>query len=409
MSLFISEVIREKMSDTKQAVIISAARTPTGKFQGALKGFTAPELGAIAIKEAVKRAGVDPAKVDEVIMGCVVQAGIGQAPARQAALKAGLPPEVSALTVNMVCGSGLRAVALASQAVKLGDSEFVVAGGMESMSNIPYALQTAREGFRMGNQVATDLMIHDGLWCPFENWHMGNTGEVVAEKHQITRETQDQFASDSHRKAAAAQAEGRFKDELIPIEIPQKKGDPIVLDYDEPVRPETTVETLGKLKPAFKKDGGTVTAGNAPGVNDGASALVVTSSQNAAELGVEPLGRVVSYAVSGIEPKLIMLAPVEGVRRAVAKAGWALEDVELFELNEAFSVQALGVMKELGINPDLVNVNGGAVALGHAIGNSGGRVLTTLLYEMKRRGAKRGVAGLCLGGGNSVAMAVERD
>lgn len=397
------------MSDTKQAVIISAARTPTGKFQGALKGFTAPELGAIAIKEAVKRAGVDPAKVDEVIMGCVVQAGIGQAPARQAALKAGLPPEVSALTVNMVCGSGLRAVALASQAVKLGDSEFVVAGGMESMSNIPYALQTAREGFRMGNQVATDLMIHDGLWCPFENWHMGNTGEVVAEKHQITRETQDQFASDSHRKAAAAQTEGRFKDELIPIEIPQKKGDAIVLDYDEPVRPDTSVEGLSKLKPAFKKDGGTVTAGNAPGVNDGASALVVTSLDNARELGVEPLGRVVSYAVSGIEPKLIMLAPVEGVRRAVAKAGWALEDVELFELNEAFSVQALGVMKELGINPDLVNVNGGAVALGHAIGNSGGRVLTTLLYEMKRRGAKRGVAGLCLGGGNSVAMAVERD
>lgn len=397
------------MSDTKQAVIISAARTPTGKFQGALKGFTAPELGAIAIKEAVKRAGVDPAKVDEVIMGCVVQAGIGQAPARQAALKAGLPPEVSALTVNMVCGSGLRAVALASQAVKLGDSEFVVAGGMESMSNIPYALQTAREGFRMGNQTATDLMIHDGLWCPFENWHMGNTGEVVAEKHQITRETQDQFASDSHRKAAAAQAEGRFKDELIPIEIPQKKGDAIVLDYDEPVRPDTSVEGLSKLKPAFKKDGGTVTAGNAPGVNDGASALVVTSLDNARELGVEPLGRVVSYAVSGIEPKLIMLAPVEGVRRAVAKAGWALEDVELFELNEAFSVQALGVMKELGINPDLVNVNGGAVALGHAIGNSGGRVLTTLLYEMKRRGAKRGVAGLCLGGGNSVAMAVERD
>lgn len=397
------------MSDTKQAVIISAARTPTGKFQGALKRFTAPELGAIAIKEAVKRAGVDPAKVDEVIMGCVVPAGLGQAPARQAAMKAGLPPETSALTINMVCGSGLRAVALASQAVKLGDAEFVVAGGMESMSNIPYALQTARDGFRMGNQTATDLMIHDGLWCPFENWHMGNTGEVVADKHQITRETQDDFAYNSHRKAAEAQAEGRFKDEIVPVEIPQKKGDPIVLDYDEPVRPETTVETLAKLKPAFKKDGGTVTAGNAPGVNDGASALVVTSSENALSLGVEPLGRVVSYAVSGIEPKYIMLAPVEGVRRAVAKAGWALEDVELFELNEAFSVQALGVMKELGINPDLVNVNGGAVALGHAIGNSGGRVLTTLLYEMKRRGAKRGVAGLCLGGGNSVALAVERD
>lgn len=396
------------MAENKEAVIISAARTPTGKFQGALKGFTAPELGAIAITEAVKRAGIDPAKIDEVIMGCVVQAGIGQAPARQAALKAGLPPEVSALTVNMVCGSGLRAVALASQSVKLGDADFVVAGGMESMSNIPYALQTARDGFRMGNQTATDLMIHDGLWCPFENWHMGNTGEVVADKHQITRETQDQYAFDSHRKAAEAQAAGYFKDEIIPIEIPQKKGDPLVLDHDEPVRPDTTVETLGKLKPAFKKDGGTVTAGNAPGVNDGASALVVTSSEKASELGIEPLGRIVSYAVSGIEPKLIMLAPVEGVRRAVAKAGWSLEDVELFELNEAFSVQALGVMKELGINPDLVNVNGGAVAMGHAIGNSGSRVLTTLLYEMKRRGAKRGVAGLCLGGGNSVAMAVER-
>lgn len=391
-----------------EAVIISAARTPTGKFQGLLKGFSAPDLGAIAIREAVRRSGVDPAQIDEVIMGCVVQAGIGQAPARQAALKAGLPPEVSALTVNMVCGSGLRAVALASQAVKLGDADFVVAGGMESMSNIPYALQTARDGFRMGNQTATDLMIHDGLWCPFENWHMGNTGEIVADKHQITRERQDDFAYNSHRKAAEAQAAGRFKDEIIPVEIPQKKGDPIVLDYDEPVRPDTSVETLAKLKPAFKKDGGTVTAGNAPGVNDGASALVITSSEKASEIGVEPLARIVSYAVSGIEPKYIMLAPVEGIRRAIKKAGWELADVELFELNEAFSVQAIGVMKELGINPDLVNVNGGAVALGHAIGNSGSRVLTTLLYEMKRRGVKRGVAGLCLGGGNSVAMTVER-
>ncbi|HEX6279231.1 MAG TPA: acetyl-CoA C-acetyltransferase [Pyrinomonadaceae bacterium] len=397
------------MADIQEAVIISAARTPVGKFQGALKGFSAPELGAIAIKEAVKRAGVEPSKVDEVIMGCVVQAGIGQAPARQAALKAGLPAEVSALTVNMVCGSGLRAVALASQSVRLGDAEVVVAGGMESMSNIPYAMPGARDGYRMGNHTVTDLMIHDGLWCPFENWHMGNTGEVVAEKHQITRETQDEFAYNSHRKAYEAQQAGRFADEIIPIEIPQRKGDPIVMDSDEPVRPDTTVETLAKLKPAFKKDGGTVTAGNAPGVNDGASALVVTSSQNAQSLGIEPLGRVVSYAVSGIEPKYIMLAPVEGVRRAVAKAGWSLEDVELFELNEAFSVQALGVMKELGINPDLVNVNGGGVALGHAIGNSGSRVLTSLLFEMKRRGAKRGVAGLCLGGGNSVAMAVERD
>jgi acetyl-CoA C-acetyltransferase len=397
------------MTNTKQSVIISAARTPTGRFQGLLKGFTAPELGAVAIREAVKRAGVTGEQVDEVIMGCVVQAGIGQAPARQAALKADLPPEVSALTINMVCGSGLRAVALASQAVQLGDAEYVVAGGMESMSNIPYALQTARDGFRMGNQTATDLMIHDGLWCPFENWHMGNTGEIVAEKYQITREEQDNFAFNSHRKAHEAQEAGRFADELIPIEIPQKKGDPIVLDYDEPVRPETTVESLGKLRPAFKKDGGTVTAGNAPGVNDGASALVVTSAENAAGLGIEPLGRVVAWASSGIEPKLIMMAPVKGVQNVLAKAGWDMKDVDLFELNEAFSVQALGVMKELGLNMENVNVNGGAVALGHAIGNSGGRVLTTLLYEMKRRGVKRGVAALCLGGGNSVALAVERD
>lgn len=397
------------MTNTRQPVIISAARTPTGKFQGALKGFSAPELAAIAIKEAVKRAGVSESDVDEVIMGCVVQAGIGQAPARQAALKAGLPPEVSALTVNMVCGSGLRAVALASQAVQLGDSEVVVAGGMESMSNVPYSLQTAREGFRMGNQTATDLMIHDGLWCPFENWHMGNTGEVVAEKYEITREEQDDFAFNSHRKAAEAQAAGRFKDEIVAVEIPQKKGDPVVLDYDEPVRPETTVESLSKLKPAFKKDGGTVTAGNAPGVNDGASALVVTTAEKAKELGIEPLGRVVATATSGIEPKMIMMAPVQGVLNVLKKAGWTMDEVDLFELNEAFSVQALGVMMELGLDKSKVNVNGGAVALGHAIGNSGGRVLTTLLYEMKRRGVKKGVAALCLGGGNSVAMAVERD
>lgn len=397
------------MTDKREAVIISAARTPTGKFQGALKPFSAPDLAAIAIKEAVKRAGISGDQVDEVIMGCVVQAGIGQAPARQAALKADLPPEVSALTVNMVCGSGLRAVALASQSIALGDAEFVVAGGMESMSNIPYAMPGARDGYRMGNQTVTDLMVHDGLWCPFENWHMGNTGEVVAEKYQIGREEQDHFAFNSHRKAHEATEAGRFKDEIVPVEIPQKKGDPIVLDYDETVRPDTTVETLGKLKPAFKKDGGTVTAGNAPGVNDGASALVVTSAEKAAELGIEPLGRVVAWASSGIEPKLIMMAPVEGVKKVLEKAGWDMKDVDLFELNEAFSVQALGVMKELGLDMEKVNVNGGAVALGHAIGNSGGRVLTTLLYEMKRRRVKRGVAALCLGGGNSVAMAVERD
>ena len=392
-----------------EAVILSAARTPTGKFQGLLQGFSAPDLAAHAIRAALERANVAPEKIDEVILGCVVQAGIGQAPARQAALKAGLPPEVSALTINMVCGSGLRAVALAAQAVLLGDSEYVVAGGMESMSNIPYAMPGARDGYRMGNQTVVDLMINDGLWCPFENWHMGNTGEIVAEKYQITRGEQDEYAFGSHRKAAEAQEAGRFKDEIAPIEIPQKKGDPIVLDYDEPVRPETTVETLGKLKPAFKRDGGTVTAGNAPGVNDGASAVVVTSRENAASVGVEPLGRIVASATSGIEPKLIMMAPVEGVKKVLAKAGWDMKDVDLFELNEAFSVQALGVMKELGLDIAKVNVNGGAVALGHAIGNSGSRVLTTLLHEMKRRDVKRGVAALCLGGGNSVAMAVERD
>ena len=393
----------------REAVIISAQRTPTGKFQGLLKQFSAPDLGAIAIKAAVEKAGISLEQVDEVIMGCVVQAGLGQAPARQVALKAGLPPEVSALTVNMVCGSGLRAVSLAAQAIKLGDAEFVVAGGMESMSNIPYALPNAREGYRMGNQTDIDLLIHDGLWCPFENWHMGNTGEVVSEKYQISRETQDDYAFNSHRKAMEARDSGRFDEEIVPIEIPQRKGDAVIYDQDETIRDDTSVDSLSKLRPAFKKDGGTVTAGNAPGVNDGASAIVVTSADKAKELGIEPMARIVAYATSGIEPKLIMMAPVEGVKNVLKKAGWTMEEVDLFELNEAFSVQALGVMQELGLNMEKVNVNGGAVALGHAIGNSGGRILTTLLYEMKRRNVKKGVAALCLGGGNSVAMAVERD
>src|SRR6476660_5269175 len=327
-------------------VIVGAARTPIGKFLGGLSSLSAPELGAIAIREALKRSKVAAEDVQEVIMGHVLQGGTGQAPARQAALKAGLPPTVSALTVNMVCGSGLRAVGLASQAVQLGDAEFVVAGGMESMSNIPYAMPGARDGFRMGNQTIVDLMIHDGLWCPFENWHMGNTGEIVADKYEITREEQDEFAFGSHRKAAEAQAAGKFKDEIVPIEIPQKKGESFVLDYDETVRPDTTVEALSKLKPAFKKDGGTVTAGNAPGVNDGASALVVTSLDNASAMGIEPMGRVVASATSGIEPKYIMMAPVRGVQNVLEKAGWTMESVDLFELNEAFSVQALGVMKD---------------------------------------------------------------
>ena len=393
----------------RDAVIISAMRTPTGKFQGSLKSFTAPELGAIAIKAAVEKAGIKPEEVDEVIMGCVVQAGLGQAPARQAALKAGLAPEVSALTVNMVCGSGLRAVALAAQSVMLGDSDVVVAGGMESMSNIPYSLPTARDGMRMGNQTVVDLMIHDGLWCPFENWHMGNTGEVVADKHQISRERQDEYAFNSHRKAAEAQKAGRFTDEIVAVSIPQKKGEPLIFDHDEGVRADTTAESLGKLRPAFKKENGTVTAGNASSLNDGASALVVTTAEKAKELDIEPLARIVASATSGIEPKFIMLAPVEGVKKVLKKAGWEMADVDLFELNEAFSVQALGVMEELGMQGDNVNVNGGAVALGHAIGNSGGRILTTLLHEMKRRDVKKGVAALCLGGGNSVALAVERD
>ena len=397
------------MSDKREAVIISAMRTPTGKFQGSLKGFTAPELGAFAIKAAVEKAGINPEEVDEVIMGCVVQAGMGQAPARQAALKAGLPPEVSALTVNMVCGSGLRAVALAAQSVIIGDADVVVAGGMESMSNIPYALPTARDGMRMGNQQVVDLMINDGLWCPFENWHMGNTGEVVADKHGITREQQDEFAYNSHRKASEAQTAGKFKDEIVPVSIPQKKGDPIIFDSDEGIRGDSTVESLAKLKPAFKKDGGTVTAANASSINDGASALVITTAEKAAELGIEPLARIVASANSGIEPKYIMLAPVEGVKKVLKKAGWEMSDVDLFELNEAFSVQSLGVMKELGMQGDNVNVNGGAVAIGHAIGNSGARILTTLVHELKRSGKKKGVASLCLGGGNSVSLAVERN
>lgn len=395
------------MAETREAVIISAVRTPTGKFLGALKGFTAPQLGGLVVAEAVRRAGVKPEDVDEVIMGCVIQAGVGQNPARQAALKGGLPDAVSALTLNMVCGSGLRSVMMAAQAVQLGDADVVVAGGMESMSNSPYLLPKAREGYRMGNGTLVDSMIQDGLWCAFNDYHMGQTGEVVAERWTVSREEQDEYAANSHRKAAAAIDAGRFRDEIMAVEIPQKKGDPVVFDTDEPVRRDTTAESLAKLKPAFKKDG-TVTAGNAPGVNDGASALVVTSAERAKELGVEPLGRIVAQATAGMAPELVMMAPLEAVRKLLKKTGWKTEEVDLFELNEAFSVQAVALMKDLNLDPEKVNVNGGAVALGHAIGQSGSRVLTTMLFELKRRGAKRGIAALCLGGGNAVAMAVER-
>jgi len=396
------------MPELNEAVIISAARTPVGKFLGSLKGFSATELGAIVVRESVKRAGVKPEDVDEVIMGCVIQAGLGQNPARQAALNGGIPSTVAAVTVNKVCGSGLKAVMMAAQGVQLGDSEMVVAGGMESMSNAPYLLPKAREGYRMGNGQLVDSMINDGLWCSFENYHMGCTGEVVAEEYSIGRSQQDEFAVSSHRKAAAAIKAGKFKDEIVAVEIPQKKGPPIIFDTDETVREDTSVEALGKLKPAFKQDGGTVTAGNAPGVNDGASAVVVTSLRRARELGVEPMARIVAQAVAGVEPRLVMMAPVEAVRKLFKKTGWSPSEVDLVELNEAFAVAAVAVTRELGLDPEKVNVNGGAVALGHAIGQSGSRLLTTILYELKRRDARRGIVSLCLGGGNAVAMAIER-
>ena len=395
------------MSELNEAVIISAARTPVGKFLGSLKGFSAPQLGAIAVRESVKRAGVKPEDVDEVIMGCVIQAGLGQNPARQAALKGGLPNTVSAVTVNKVCGSGLKAVMMAAQGVRLGDVDIVVAGGMESMSNAPYLIPKAREGYRLGNGELVDSMINDGLWCAFENYHMGCTGEVVAEEYRIGRSEQDEFATNSHRKAAAAIKAGKFKDEIVPVEIPQKKGAAIIFDTDETVREDTSVETLGKLKPAFKQEG-TVTAGNAPGVNDGASAVVVTSLRRARELGVDPMARIVGQATAGVEPRLVMMAPVYAVQKLFKKTGWSASEVDLFELNEAFSVAAVAVTRELGLDPERVNVNGGAVALGHAIGQSGSRLLTTVLYELKRRDAHRAVVALCLGGGNAVAMAVER-
>jgi len=397
----------------EEVVIVSAVRTPVGKFQGSLSSYSATQLGSLAVREAVRRAGIAAELVDECIMGNVVSAGLGQNPARQAALGGGLPPEVSAMTINKVCGSGLKAVGLAAQAIQTGNAEIVVAGGMESMSNAPYLLPQGRNGFRMGDAKVVDSMIWDGLWDVFNNYHMGVTGENVAEKHAITREQQDAYALGSHQKATAAQNAGAFKDEMLPVEIPaKKKGEaPDLLTRDESVRADASMEALRALKPAFRKDG-TVTAGNAPGVNDGAGAVVVMSARRAAELKLAPMVRIVAQATSGVDPKWVMLAPVIGIERVLAKAGWKKEDVDLYELNEAFAVQALGVMKELGLDtPELaarVNVNGGSVAIGHPIGGSGTRVLTTLLYAMIHGNKRRGVAALCLGGGNSVAMAVER-
>jgi acetyl-CoA C-acetyltransferase len=397
------------MASVEDVVIISGVRTPIGKFQGSLSELSAPKLGAIVVREAVKRAGItDLQLVNECIMGNVVQAGLGQNPARQAALLGGLPPQVGAMTVNKVCGSGLKSVALAAQAIQTGNSEVVVAGGMESMTNAPYLLPNARKGFRLGNVTMVDSMIHDGLWDAYEDYHMGNTGENVAEKYHITREEQDEFAVNSHRRAVSAIKECRFKAQIVPVEVPgKKKGETVLFEKDEGPREDTTAEALRALKPAFKKDG-TVTAGNAPGVNDGAAAVVVTGAHTAAKLGAKPMARIVAQATSGVDPKWVMMAPVDAIRQLWKKTGWDKDEVDLYEINEAFSVAAIAVTRELGLNLDKVNVNGGAVALGHPIGASGARILVTLLYEMIRRDVKKGIAALCLGGGNAVGLAIER-
>jgi acetyl-CoA C-acetyltransferase len=390
----------------REAVIISAARLPTGKFLGSLKDFSAPQLGAIVVREAVSRAGIDPSSVEECILGNVISAGLGQNPARQAALHGGLSNEVAALNINKVCGSGLKAVMLAAQGIATGDVQIAIAGGMESMSNAPYLLPRVREGLRMGDGTLVDSMIHDGLWCAFEQCHMGVSGEYVAEQFGVSRCAQDEYAAASHQKAARAATEGRFKAEIVPLKIPQRKGDALTFDQDETIRPDSTVEVLKTLKPPFKENG-TVTAGNSPGVNDGAAALVLMDASRAASLNAKPMARIAGQATSGLAPKLLLMTPVESTRKLLKKIGWTLQDVDLIEINEAFAAQAVAVIKELGVDPARVNVNGGAVALGHPIGASGARILTTLLYAMKQRRAKRGVATLCLGGGNGVALAVE--
>ena len=393
----------------KQAVIVSAVRIPVGKFQGSLQSFSAPQLGALVVREAVRRAfdplqkaagdtagSLDPnlELIDDCIMGCVLQAGLGQNPARQAAIHAGIPPQAGALTVNQVCGSGLKAAALAAQAIQTGNAEMVVAGGMESMTNAPYLLPQARSGYRMGNGVLVDSMIYDGLWDAYNNFHMGTGAEMIAAKYGISRQEQDAFAAESHRRAAVASVAGFFKDEILPVEIPPtRKGEPATrFENDESIRPETTVEILAALKPAFQKDG-TVTAGNAPGISDGAAAVLVTSEERARELGLKPLAVIRAEGMGGRAPEWFGLAPIDAVRKAVEKAGWSLADVDLFELNEAFAVQALAVNRDLGLDPARVNVHGGAVALGHPIGASGARVLTTLLYSLRRYGKTKGHSG----------------
>jgi acetyl-CoA C-acetyltransferase len=387
-------------------VLVSAVRTPIGRFLGALSSLTAPQLGAIAIREAVQRAGVLVDQIDEVIMGNVVSAGVGQAPARQAALHGGIPDDVPAVTINKVCGSGLKAVMLASQAIKAGDGELFVAGGMESMSNAPYLLEKARTGYRMGDGALVDAVVKDGLWCAFEGVHMGEEAEIVADKYGISRQAQDQFAYRSHTKAHEATEAGRFRDEIVPVEVPGKKGATTV-DRDESIRPDTSIETLGKLNPVFRKEYGTVTAGNAPGLNDGAAATVVASEAKARELGLPVLARITGYAAAAIEPKYIFACPPRAVNKLLQKTGLKMSDFDVIEVNEAFSAQVLANGKELDWDWERVNPNGGAVALGHPIGASGARVLATLVYELRRRGGGRGLATLCLGGGGAVALSVE--
>ncbi len=389
----------------EQVFLVSAVRTPIGRFLGALSPLSATQLGAIAVREAVKRAGIEPSQVEEVVMGNVVQAGLGQNPARQAAIFSGLPDTIPAATVNKVCGSGLKAVMMAAQAIRAGDAHVIVAGGMESMSNAPYLVRNARTGFRMGHQTMEDSMIHDGLWDVYNDYHMGNTGEVVAERYHVTRQQQDEYAFQSHQKAIAAMDAGKFKDEIVPVEVPGKKGSVQVTD-DESPRRDTSMEALAKLKPAFKKDG-TVTAGNAPPVNDAASATVVVSETALKRLGLKAIARVVAYSASGLAPELVMMAPEPAIRKLWEKTGWKNGDVDLYEINEAFSVQQVAMRKVLDLDPAKHNVLGGAVALGHPIGCSGTRVLTTLVHALHDRKGKRGIAALCLGGGNAVAMAVE--
>ena len=391
----------------KEVVIVSAVRTAIGSFMGSLASLSAPELGAIVITEALKRAGLDKSEVDEVILGNVLQAGLGQNPARQAAMKAGLGEEIPSMTINKVCGSGLKSVMLASSAIRAGDGDAYVAGGMESMSNAPYLLPGARSGYRMGDAQVVDSMIKDGLWCAFCDTHMGITAENIADKYSLTRSEQDEFSAVSQQRAEAAIKAGRFQDEIVPVMVKQRKGDAIAFDTDEFPRAGTTVDALAKLRPAFKKDG-SVTAGNASGINDGAASLIVMSAEKAAALGLKPLARVLGYGSAGVDPAVMGLGPINATKKALKNSSLSLSDIELIEANEAFAAQSLGVAKELGFNMDIVNVNGGAIALGHPIGASGARILVTLLYEMAKRENRYGLATLCIGGGQGVSMVVER-